>query len=307
MKKEILFTTALFDINRTNWKLYNRSNNSYIEFFKTWAGIDNQLVAYCNSKEIADEVLRIRTDLGRKEKTKVIVVNPFELYPDLYKRTQEVTDNKIQQAFHVRRDSPESKNAKYVYIMFLKAWCLDNSAKLFPNFETSCWIDFGFGKGNEIFTTPKDFNFTYTTEELDSIYFQPLKPINYEIPIFDLVRTGDTFTCGAFYLGPNKYWSLFLSETKKYYESLLNCGLVDDDQLLQLMFILQHSDKAKLLSGCNYYDGFCSLSGQSFNFVKSEKQQSKYSKLVYKINSIRQTISYSFRTFNYLIKQNTKQ
>lgn len=307
MKQEVLFTTAFFDINRSNWKSYSRSNTSYVEYFKTWAGIDNQLVAYFNSQEVADEVMKIRTECGRKDKTKVIVVDPFEIYSDLYNRTEKVAEDKIQQDFHVRTDSPESKNAKYVYIMFFKAWCMANSAKLFPEYKTSCWIDFGFGRGHDIFEDSRDFNFSYQIEPLDKIYFQPLKNIKSIPPVFDLARTGDTFICGGFFIGPTNSWDYFLAESKKYYEALLYCGFIDDDQTIWGMFYQNNPDKTALFPAGNYYDGFCKLSEHDFHFTKSRKEESFYSKLVYKIIAIRQILAYSFRTFRYLNKTKTKQ
>lgn len=69
-KQEVLFVTALFNINRKDWKSYARSQDTYLDYFKTWARLDNHLVAYFDSEETAQKALEIRKSFGREEKQK---------------------------------------------------------------------------------------------------------------------------------------------------------------------------------------------------------------------------------------------
>ena len=301
-KQEILITTAFFDINRSNWASYSRSNENYLNYFKTWAGLDNQIVAYFNDQNIADKVYEIRKSLNRADKTKIIVIDYTKIEPEILKRIQNIANNQVQKDFHVRSDSPESTNALYVYIMFLKSWCLKDAAELFPDFQMQCWLDFGFGRGSDIFTNPSEFNFSYKVDYSDKIIFQPVKEIKDVPPVFDLARTGDTFISGGFFIGPRKIWNYFYEEITKYINSLLDCGFIDDDQTLELMFLINHPDFATTFPAGKYYDGFCSLSNKELSINKSELKIRAY-----EVIQIRQALVYSFKTFRYLVKNKTKQ
>ncbi|CBL05387.1 Bacterial protein of unknown function (HtrL_YibB) [Megamonas hypermegale ART12/1] len=63
MIRDITIVTAYFDINRKNWKGFERSNNDYINYFKFWARIKNNLIVY-TSKEFVEDILNIRKNFG---------------------------------------------------------------------------------------------------------------------------------------------------------------------------------------------------------------------------------------------------
>lgn len=299
-KQEVLFVTALFNINRKDWKSYARSQDTYLDYFKTWARLDNHLVAYFDSEETAQKALDIRKSFGREEKTEVIVVDYKAIDSNLLSRIEDVASNPIQQSFHIRTDSPEAWNALYVYVMFLKGWCMKEAARNHPEYNTLSWIDFGLGRGNDIFAKPEEFNFTFKTYAFDKIMFHPIKEIHNissHIPIFDLVKSGDTYICGGYYMGPNALWQQFFDLTYRYLNSMLDCGFIDDDQTLLFMVCRNNPDIAGTFNANpNRYETFCKLADNRLTLTKQIMKESRYSMLVARIIQIRQCIIYAFKT-----------
>ena len=69
----LYFAPANFDIGRKNWKGLKRDNNKYLEYFKFWARINNNIIVY-TIPELVDDVLLIRKNFGLLNKTKVIAI-----------------------------------------------------------------------------------------------------------------------------------------------------------------------------------------------------------------------------------------
>ena len=123
--KPLTIISAYFDIGRGNYKKeYVRGNNKYIEYFKFWARIKNDLVVY-TQKEFADAIYEIRDSFGLKDKTKVIIIDDiYRLLPEIYQRMQAVEKDELYFSnYRYITNNPESK-ADYFYIMLLKTWCM---------------------------------------------------------------------------------------------------------------------------------------------------------------------------------------
>ena len=58
---DITIVTAYFDIGRNNWKGYERNNNKYIQYFKFWAKIRNNIIVYTN-KDLVEKIYEIRNN-----------------------------------------------------------------------------------------------------------------------------------------------------------------------------------------------------------------------------------------------------
>ena len=60
MDKELTLITAYFDIGRGEFDgNYARGNNKYIDYFKFWARMKNDVIIY-TQPEFKDEILEIR-------------------------------------------------------------------------------------------------------------------------------------------------------------------------------------------------------------------------------------------------------
>ena len=58
---DITIVTAFFDIGREKFKGYERGNNKYINYFKFWARINNNIIIYTNAN-FEKEIKQIRED-----------------------------------------------------------------------------------------------------------------------------------------------------------------------------------------------------------------------------------------------------
>ena len=62
MMNEITIVTAFFDIGRKNFETYPRSNENYLEYFKIWARMKNNLIVYTNVS-MAEKVRKFRREI----------------------------------------------------------------------------------------------------------------------------------------------------------------------------------------------------------------------------------------------------
>ena len=61
------------DIGRDKYAFYSRSVEKYLDYFRFWARIQNQIVVY-TTPELAPKVMEIRGEFGLADKTVVIEV-----------------------------------------------------------------------------------------------------------------------------------------------------------------------------------------------------------------------------------------
>ena len=66
-EKELTVVTAYFNIGRENYNdIYARGNDKYINYFKFWARMKNDLIVYTQA-EFKDEILEIREKFGLRD------------------------------------------------------------------------------------------------------------------------------------------------------------------------------------------------------------------------------------------------
>lgn len=67
---DVTIITGFFDIGRGNRRTEKRDNSIYLDYFKSWAKINNKIIIYTN-KEISEKVLQIRSEFGLYNETKI--------------------------------------------------------------------------------------------------------------------------------------------------------------------------------------------------------------------------------------------
>lgn len=252
MDKELTLVTAYFDIGRGNFnKNYARGNNKYINYFKFWARIKNDVIIY-TQPEFKDEILEIRENFGLKDKTKIIVIDDiYCLFPDMYKKMQEIENDDYYKKFRYIKYSPDNM-AKYDYVMFLKTWCMmDAVEKGYVANDFVAWFDFGFNHGGEVYSKEKDFDFLWKYNFEDKIYLSAFKEDDSK-PIFEIIQNGEVYIQGAPYIVPVHLMKTFYNLIYNAMWSLLDLGFIDDDQTLLLMAYRKNKDIFK----CDVYDWF---------------------------------------------------
>ena len=232
---DVCVVSAMFDIKRGNWNTYVRSFDKYVSYFEFWGRMQNQLVIYVDSNDLKERILFIRRKFGLEDKTIVNVINDIStLDRELYNSIKSATHNQIQIESRLFPNNPEAWNCDYNYIMMLKFWCIKNTIDYYEVPENIVWLDFGFGHGEDNFLDPEDFDFEWKYQFNDKIYLFNIQKLDNR-PIFDIIKSMDTYFMGPIILGTKNAWNKMYKLTRKCMLNLNSAGLVDDDQTILLM------------------------------------------------------------------------
>jgi protein YibB len=304
--KEIVIVTAFFAIKRDNWTGFNRSNELYFNYFKGWASMKNRMVAYVESKELKDKIIKYRKSVGLEERTIVNVIpNILDVDKELLASIESAV-NPVQQRFRVLPKNPESWNSTYNYIMLMKQWCAADAVKrgqVHPE-EMLAWVDFGFNHGGSAYSLESNFNFQWKYEFQDKINLFSTQPLD-KRPIFDIILSMDTYIMGMVLVGTAKYWEQFRLLVRESMIDLNKCGLMDDDQNIILMSIRKQPDLFNVrvsswnavlyMCGCNHL-----ISNIHKKNVILEKVHFILSRLKYRVL----VLQYALRIFAYYKNRN---
>ena len=232
--QEITIVTAFFDIGRKNIKGFQRDNQTYLNYFKFWARIKNKMIIYTDSKTV-DQIAQIRKNFDLLDQTTIIPVDEVEkLVPTSYEEIKKALSNPLTQKFRKNPQAPESYNAKYTYVTFLKPWLVAHAVNNDLASGMIAWVDFGYNHGGETYLNENEFNFLWSYNFTNKIHLFTLKPIN-TLPVFEIVRQMPVDMTAGIIVAPDKYWN-FLSESfVNSISHLSHCGLSDDDQTLLIM------------------------------------------------------------------------
>lgn len=282
---EITIVTAFFDIGRTSWENSQRSNHEYMEAFKFWARIRNNVIIY-TEKVFAEEIFNIRKSYGLEQRTKVITIdNVLNCDREIYDKMAAVMQSNIFRSFRKDPESPESWNAKYNYIMYLKSYFATDAINRKLTNDFVAWFDFGFGKnGTSDYPNEKEFDFLWQYDFENKMYLFVIENIGIDKPIFDIVREMDVYITGNI-IGPQNLWSIYHNLCRECIISLTDCGLADDDQTVSLMAYRKNPELFKLYQVDTWYGYLKDLGGAHLTIrpykKKKYKDYKKYSHLYF--------------------------
>lgn len=290
---ELTIVTGYFDINRTQWVNYKRSNNDYLKYFKAWASIKNRIIVFVDDNQTAQEILAFRKDKGLENDTKVINVENIEnIDLTLFKSIENQTSNTLQKNFRLQSSNPEVINAKYDYVMLMKEWCVHEAVTKGYADGMIAWVDFGYNHGGETIVSSNFDEFRWEYDFPEKICLFACKDIDGNRPIFDIIRNMSVYVMGTVIVAPDKLWLKLWDYVREEMYALNHCGLVDDDQTILLMVYLNHKEECEILhsSWNKMIPDYCN--NKRFEFVnKEEKKISKlkqsYMKLKWSIFKIR--------------------
>ena len=237
MNKEITIVTAFFSINRESWKGFQRSDELYFDYFKGWARLKNKIIVYTDKAELRSKILDFRESIGLKDNTLVIVVpDIIDIEPNLYSEMVSTANNPVHQLYRLFPKHPEVWNAKYDYVMLLKMWCCADAVSKGYAEGMIAWMDFGYNHGGAVIDSSSDFNFLWTYDFQEKINVFLIQELDNR-PIFDIILSMDTYIMGMMLVAPAHLWEPFWQMMKKNMRSLLQVGIIDDDQNIILMCI----------------------------------------------------------------------
>ena len=300
---EITIITAYFDINRKNWTGFERDNNKYINYFKFWARIQNNLIIY-TSKEFTNTIYSIRKNFGLENKTHVVAIDDvFSCDKEIYQRMKKVMSNDILLKFHFPKETkrPNAWNVNYNYITYLKPYFVNKAIKDYNLKNLVAWWDFGFNHGGELgILDPNDFNFLWQYNFSPKIHLfstNYYKVLEKNRPIFDMVRAIDSYIVGGCVVAPVVLWNDFAELARNSMLSLTRCGLCEADELIFLMSYYEKPELFVLHDVDFWYDGVRKFGGEHLK-VKKEHPYHKY----YQIYKYRARILWNYGYYNSALK-----
>jgi protein YibB len=197
------------------------------------------MVVY-TSDDFADQVKEIRERVSPGSKTTIVSMD-FEL---TFKRFMDVVENVQRRPeyinFVANPNLPEYSNPAYVAVNFAKSsFVSDAIEKRNVTTDLVAWIDFGYVRSDDTIPASKEWDFDFDPNKMH--YFN-LKPVMDNRSIFDVVRTNDVTIMGCHIVGGIRAWRNHVLECDKSMTTLVECGLVDDDQTILLMNYLRNKN-----------------------------------------------------------------
>lgn len=240
---DITIVTAFFDIGRGQWNksthglemphFIPRSTDTYFSYFENLAKVKNDMIIYCGSEEHAKRIEQIRNKNSPGSYTKIIMVDFASIVADI-KPIIEHTQSRREYINLVDDPRmPEYWNADYVLVNFMKTDFVVQSYKNnLIRTDLVAWLDFGYVRSEA--TLPKNLIWKYNFNPDKMHYFNKL-PIDFERPIFDIIKTNTVYIMGCHIVGGKKAWMKHVEMNYDSLKSLIRCGLIDDDQTILLM------------------------------------------------------------------------
>lgn len=242
---ELTIVTGFFDFGRGSHKQQTRSCETYFEYFRRWARLQNDVIVY-TTEEFAPRVKAIRKEFGREEQTTVNVVdNIREIEPEILAAMERVENKGVFWRWRAR-DYDVSNLAMYNYIMMLKYWMLQDAAEKYPAVNMFVWLDFGWNHGGKVFPIEEEFDFLWEYKfEKDKVHLFIKEQPDQEVGFIKLQLMTDGIMGCQFICAPQNC-KLLYEYIKEAMWSLLSIDAMDDDQMLLTMAYKRHPESFKL-------------------------------------------------------------
>ncbi|MFQ7565496.1 WlaTC/HtrL family glycosyltransferase [Clostridium perfringens] len=303
--EEITIVTAFFNINRESWNKFERGADQYLNYFSKWAKMKNKLIVFVENEELAKKIIEVRNNYNLGKRTIVNIIDDYkDIDRDLYNSIKKVSQDNIHKEFRLLPNNPEVWNYNYDYIMLLKMWCVKEAIKNGQANGMVAWVDFGYNHGGAVIDESSDFSFTWKYNFPEKINLFSVQDLD-DRPIFDIVRSMDTYIMGTVIVGIDYLWNDFWLLMRESMMSLNKCGLMDDDQTVILM---SYREKPEIF---NIYKSSWHLPIKQFGgeHLKIKNNISKNTNLRFLVRKLKNTklnFKYCIKTFNNLQKINRK-
>lgn len=237
MAETVTIVTAFVDIGRENWTgVVNgkqieghipRDVETYFKRFERLTKLKNPIVVFTHSM-YHERIKAMRDDIVCLEINDILSINT-----ELLNAIGSIQRNPHFVNFVTRPNVPEYFSPEYVLVTSRKAWFVQSAIdRKYVKTNTVAWIDFGYCRDDTY--CPPGMEWKFETNGKMHMWCNSLTDIN-ELPIFEVVRTGEVFIQGCHVVGPKHIWEYMSDSFDDSFFYLLNIGLTDDDQTLFLM------------------------------------------------------------------------
>jgi len=225
--------TAFFDIGRSEWDSYSRSNDTYLERLEMLCHLKNTIILYTDYK-----FLPLIEDIKNRVKPDLIVE-----YEDLVDDPKMLSDiSRTQQSQYFRQDlkydyRAECNSPEYVYLMFKKGQYVTRAIEKHNITGHVAWIDAGYPRKLEDMPKSRQWDYEFPNKICVWSHKQTdnFVDMTSDSDITDFVKSGDVCIIGCHYVAPYWMWNWFQQQIDYCMRKLLHLGLTDDDQTLVSM------------------------------------------------------------------------
>jgi protein YibB len=238
----ITIVTAFFDIGRGEWTkpvhgrqmphYIPRTTDTYFGYFENLSKIKNDMIIY-TSHDFVDKIKEIREKNSPEASTHVVGIDLDEATQNIKPKMLEIMGRKEFVNLVKDPHMPEYWNADYVLINFMKTDFVNHAFEnSLVKTELAAWIDFGYARDNETVPASRVWKYNFNPNKMH--YFNRM-PVDFDTPIFEIIRTNTVYIQGCHMVGGKEAWLNNMRLNYINLNSLLSCGLVDDDQTILLM------------------------------------------------------------------------
>lgn len=239
---DITVVTSYFDIGRGEWPKVvrgrempfyaHRNEDTYLNYFSRLATLKNDMVIYTEEKS-KDKIYSIRQQQAPDAKTEVVVLD----FQQAIAGVRPVVDTVINRPEYIdlvnNPHFPEYWNADYVLVNYMKSTFVNHAIeKGLVNTDLAAWIDFGYVREEKTLTPGIHWKHSFNPTKMHYFNLKPLQP---KRPMFDIIKTGDVYIMGCHIVGGKEAWKKQKKLSEINFDTLIRCGLMDDDQTILLM------------------------------------------------------------------------
>lgn len=238
MSEQVTIVTAFVDIGRGKWRgikngeiipsYIKRHNDVYFDRFQRLSKLKNPIICFTESK-FFDRIRSMRDDI-----TLVAIDTLFHDHAHLVSAIENVQNNPLFVQLVDNKSSPERWSPQYVVINALKSYFVNHAVQNKLNKTNTCaWIDFGYARN--AFHCPEGLDWKFDTEGKINL-FSTVPHVPPE-PIINIIKSGQVYIQGCHIVAPASEWSVLSELTHAAMVTMLNVGLIDDDQTMLLMAV----------------------------------------------------------------------
>lgn len=229
----ITIVTAFFDIGREHWSAYGRSVDTYFKRFERLCRLENDIVLFTESRH------QKRLEKIQAWKPNLTVHYKDQLFDEFAELLQRIEQTQRRVDFRdgiTNPDSPEYNEPKYVLINYLKSrFCVEAIERDRPSSDMVAWIDFGYLRKSRQLPVSLRWDFGFEKK----IHLFQLLPLGRGFDLVKTIKDNTVHIQGCHIIASQSHWPIMARLMQESIESLLDRGLIDDDQTLLAMSCLK--------------------------------------------------------------------
>jgi len=192
----------------------------------------NDMIIYC-ADEHEEVIQNIRKHAAPESRTEIVTIDFKKSIQNLKPIIESIQKRPEYIKLVDDPRMPEYWNAEYVLVNYMKTdFVVDAIERGYITTDLVAWLDFGYVRGSQ--GLPKNLIWDYDFDSNKMHYFNKL-PIDFQRPIFDIVKTNTVYVMGCHIVGGIDAWKKHRLLNRSSLNQLIACGLVDDDQTIMLM------------------------------------------------------------------------